>query len=31
MGVVVTGGEVRVGDRIGVTLPPQPWEALEPV
>ena len=31
MSIVVTGGQVRVGDRIGVTMPPQPWEALEPV
>ena len=31
MSVVVTGGAVRVGDRILVAMPPQPWEALERV
>jgi MOSC domain-containing protein YiiM len=31
MSIVVTGGRVRAGDRIEVTLPPQPWEALERV
>jgi len=31
MGVVVLGGTVRPGDRIDVTLPPQPHAALERV
>ena len=31
MGVVVTDGEVRQGDWIVVDLPPQPYQALEPV
>ncbi len=31
MGVVVTGGEVRVGDMITIALPPEPHERLRPV
>jgi MOSC domain-containing protein YiiM len=31
MGVVLAGGEVRPGDRIGVALPPRPYRALKPV
>jgi MOSC domain-containing protein YiiM len=31
MSIVVTGGAVRAGDRIRVTMPPQPWQALERV
>lgn len=31
MAVVVAGGEVRPGDRIGVELPPEPHRRLEPV
>jgi MOSC domain-containing protein YiiM len=31
MGVVLEGGEVATGDAITVTLPPQPWAALERV
>jgi len=31
MGVVVTGGVVRPGDRLSVVLPPEPWAGLEPV
>lgn len=31
MGVVLTGGEVRAGDAITVTLPPLPHEPLKPV
>ncbi len=31
MSIVIAGGEVRPGDRIGVELPPQPHRALEPV
>ncbi len=31
MGVVVVGGEVRVGDAIEVELPDGAWRALEPV
>jgi MOSC domain-containing protein YiiM len=31
MGVVVRGGEIRPGDRIGVTLPPGPFETLDRV
>ena len=31
MGVVISGGEVRPGDRIRVELPPQPHRALAPV
>lgn len=31
MGVVLTGGEVWPGDSIRVTLPPEPWKALEKV
>ena len=31
MSIVLAGGQVRVGDRILVAMPPQPWEALERV
>ena len=31
MAVVRTGGEIRPGDRIGVELPAEPYEPLEPV
>jgi MOSC domain-containing protein YiiM len=31
MGVVLAGGEVAVGDRIAVELPPEPHRRLEPV
>ncbi len=31
MGIVLTGGEVRVGDAIGIELPPEPHQPLEPV
>ena len=31
MAVVLTGGEVRPGDGIRITLPPQPHQALAPV
>lgn len=31
MGVVLTGGDVRPGDPIGVDLPPEPHQALAPV
>lgn len=31
MGVVVLGGDVRVGDAISVSLPPPPHVALDPV
>ena len=31
MGVVLAGGEVRPGDPIAVTLPPEPHEPLTPV
>lgn len=31
MGVVEEGGEVRPGDPVSVTLPPEPWEKLERV
>ena len=31
MGIVLSGGEVRPGDRIAVELPPPPHEALGPV
>ncbi len=31
MGVVLRGGEVRAGDRIGVEWPPEPWTRLERV
>lgn len=31
MGVVITGGEVRPGDRIAVEMPPLPHRRLEPV
>jgi MOSC domain-containing protein YiiM len=31
MGIVVEGGEVRPGDPIRVELPPEPYQALEPV
>ena len=31
MGIVVTGGEVRPGDRIQVELPPAPHQPLKPV
>ena len=31
MGVVISGGEVRPGDAIGVELPPEPHTPLEPV
>ena len=31
MGIVIAGGEVRAGDEIAVTLPPEPWTKLERV
>jgi hypothetical protein len=31
MSVVVTGGEIRIGDRIDVELPPPPYESLDRV
>jgi MOSC domain-containing protein YiiM len=31
MGIVVAGGDVRPGDRIEITLPPEPHKRLEPV
>lgn len=31
MGIVITGGEVRPGDAIAITLPPQPHAPLKPV
>jgi MOSC domain-containing protein YiiM len=31
MSIVLTGGEVRAGDSITITLPPLPHEALKPV
>ena len=31
MGVVLTGGEIRPGDAIGVELPPEPRQPLQPV
>ena len=31
MGTVIAGGEVRAGDEIAVTLPPEPWTVLERV
>jgi MOSC domain-containing protein YiiM len=31
MAIVLTGGEVRPGDAIGITLPPLPHRPLEPV
>jgi len=31
MGIVISGGEVRAGDTITITLPPQPHEPLKPV
>jgi len=31
MGVVLTGGEVRPGDAVGVDLPAEPWTPLRPV
>ncbi|WP_323132155.1 MOSC domain-containing protein [Kineococcus indalonis] len=31
MSIVLTGGQVRAGDRIAVEVPPQPWEALQRV
>ena len=31
MGIVLAGGEVRVGDGIGVELPSEPYQPLEPV
>ena len=31
MGIVVTGGEVRPGDRVQVELPPEPHQALKQV
>ncbi|WP_432510024.1 MOSC domain-containing protein [Kineococcus sp. SYSU DK001] len=31
MGVVLSGGPVRAGDRVEVEVPPRPWEALERV
>lgn len=31
MGIVLTGGEIRPGDRIGTTLPAQPHRALDRV
>jgi MOSC domain-containing protein YiiM len=31
MGIVLAGGELRVGDSIGVELPEEPHRALEPV
>ena len=31
MSIVITGGEIRPGDSITITLPPQPHEPLKPV
>lgn len=31
MSVVVSGGVVKIGDRISIELPPQPYQALERV
>ena len=31
MSVVVSGGIVKIGDRISIELPPQPYQALERV
>lgn len=31
MSIVITGGEIRAGDSITITLPPLPHEALKPV
>lgn len=31
MGIVLTGGEVQVGNQLGVEWPPQPWQKLERV
>jgi MOSC domain-containing protein YiiM len=31
MGIVIAGGEVRVGDAIGIELPSEPLRPLEPV
>ena len=31
MGIVVSGGEVRPGDRVQVELPPEPYQALKQV
>jgi MOSC domain-containing protein YiiM len=31
MAVVVTGGQVRPGDAIGIELPSGPWQVLQPV
>jgi MOSC domain-containing protein YiiM len=31
MGIVLTGGEVKINDSIGVELPPEPYESLKPV
>ncbi|MBW4535812.1 MAG: hypothetical protein KME09_17885 [Pleurocapsa minor HA4230-MV1] len=31
MSVVVSGGVVKIGDRIRVELPPQPYRSLEQV
>lgn len=31
MSIVITGGEIRAGDAITITLPPLPHEALKPV
>jgi MOSC domain-containing protein YiiM len=31
MSIVITGGEIRAGDAITLTLPPLPHEALKPV
>jgi len=31
MGVVLTGGEIKPGDKIEVELPPEPYRELEPV
>jgi hypothetical protein len=31
MSIVVTGGDVRAGDPILVSMPSEPWKALEPV
>jgi MOSC domain-containing protein YiiM len=31
MGIVLTGGEIRPGDAIAVTRPPEPFRSLQPV
>ncbi|GAB3272441.1 MOSC domain-containing protein [Kineococcus gypseus] len=31
MSIVLAGGQVRAGDRIGIEVPAQPWEALQRV